>query len=267
MYSNKLVLAIKSSGKILREVKDTVMVPFGSEYSLLVKNLNTVRALISVTIDGTNATEGVTLVVPANGEVELERFIKGGNTKSGNRFKFIERSAAVEGHRGIKADDGLIRIEFQFEKVFTYPDYDRNKWATPGNAWPKFGEPGKLGGEWYGSTNAVGSAGASLQSTFSPQAATKSASSGVLRSYVPQNDAGITVPGSVSDQKFEAASYFPVETEKHVMVLRMIGETDEGIQIVAPVTVQAKPKCTTCGRVNKATAKFCTECGTSLTLI
>ena len=261
-----MVLAIKSSGKILREVKDTVMVPFGSEYSLLVKNLNTVRALISVSIDGTNATEGVTLVVPANGEVELERFIKGGNTKSGNRFKFIERSAAVEAHRGIKANDGLIRVEFQFEKVNAFGDtYNRTTWVTPNDGWPKFGEPSRPGSEWYGST-AVGSAGASSQSTFSPTAATKSASSGVLRSYV-NNDAGITVPGSVSDQTFQAASWFPVEAEKHVMVLRMVGETEEGVQIVAPVTVRTKPICTTCGRHNKATAKFCTECGTSLQLV
>ena len=53
MYNNKLAVAIKSAGKVLREFnKDEVYVPFGNEYSIFVKNMNSVRALVKVSIDG-----------------------------------------------------------------------------------------------------------------------------------------------------------------------------------------------------------------------
>ena len=81
------------------------------------------------------------------------------------------------------------------------------------------------------------------------------------------NDAGITVPGSISDQKFKTVSRFLKEQEVHVMVLKLLGETSEGTPVIQPVTVKAKPTCTSCGRVNKATAKFCSECGTALQIV
>ena len=117
MYNNKAAVAIKVNGKVLREFKDTVYIPFGSEYSILLKNLNTVRALINVYIDGDNVVPGG-LVLNAGQEVDLERAIRNGNMSEGNRFKFIERTSNIEDHRGIKLEDGLIRIEFQFEKVY-----------------------------------------------------------------------------------------------------------------------------------------------------
>ena len=58
MYNSKLVASIKANGKVLREFKDTVYIPFGSEYSILLKNLNTVRALINIYIDGDNVVPG-----------------------------------------------------------------------------------------------------------------------------------------------------------------------------------------------------------------
>jgi hypothetical protein len=117
MYHQKLVACVKVDGKILRESGDSVSIPFGSEYSILLKNLNTVRVQVKVSIDGTEATEGTWLVIQPNSSVELERFIRNGNMNRGNRFKFIERTGKIEKHRGIGSDDGLIRIEYQTEKV------------------------------------------------------------------------------------------------------------------------------------------------------
>src|SRR5271154_3229950 len=117
VYSpNKVVACVKVDGKILREDKNVVTLPFGSEYSIFVKNLNAGRIKVKVSVDGTDATEGTWLVVDPNSDLDLERFIRAGNMDKGNRFKFIERSGEVEAHRGIKADDGLIRIEYQVEK-------------------------------------------------------------------------------------------------------------------------------------------------------
>jgi membrane protease subunit (stomatin/prohibitin family) len=78
------------------------------------------------------------------------------------------------------------------------------------------------------------------------------------------NDVGITVPGSKSTQKFSHVTMGVMEAEKHSIVLKLLGETPDNKPVSKPVTVKAKPKCTTCGKMNKAHAKFCVECGTAL---
>ena len=71
MYESKLAAAIKVNGKVLREFnKDTVYIPFGSEYSILLKNLNTKRAIVetggSIEWIGGNLGSGVTMLYPCS---------------------------------------------------------------------------------------------------------------------------------------------------------------------------------------------------------
>lgn len=264
MYESKMVCCLKANGKVLREHKDTVYVPFGTEFSVLLKNLNTVRALVTVTIDGNDVSDGSQLVVAPNSEFELTRFIKNGNLKTGNRFKFIERTSSVERHRGIGVEDGIVRVEFQFERKLpeyiapTYqpnklyyhdPDYDiQYGGLTSGNATNTLLR-----------STALGSSGPQLMNaSYAPK--------GMDATTSATNDAGITVPGSISDQQFNAVSGFPVEDTKYVMVLRLLGETQTGAPIMKPVTVKTKLKCITCGKLNRSGAKFCAECGTALEL-
>lgn len=116
-YSKGFIACVKVNGKVLREDADIVTLPFGAEYSVLLKNLTSVRAQVKVSVDGTDATEGTWLIVPANGELELERYIRNGNFDKGNRFKFIERTGQIEANKGIGASDGLIRVEYKSEVV------------------------------------------------------------------------------------------------------------------------------------------------------
>jgi hypothetical protein len=78
------------------------------------------------------------------------------------------------------------------------------------------------------------------------------------------NDAGITVSGSRSNQRFSTTTMGAMDPEKFSMVIRLLGETPDNKPVIKSVTVKTKPKCVTCGRQNKATAKFCVECGTAL---
>jgi hypothetical protein len=278
MYNNKLVASIRANGKILREFKDTVYIPFGSEYSILLKNLNTVRALINIYIDGDNVVPGG-LVLNAGQEIDLQRAIRNNNLNEGNKFKFIERTGNIEQHRGVKLEDGLIRVEYQFEKIFKRQD---------GIQWNNI----KLGGQpYYGDptwtvNNAVlrGSSAdvtpSYMKGTVSCAdfsytsdsmvmgSAALSASAASMQSFnaAPQNETGITVAGSKSEQKFVTVSNFTCEPEKYSIVLKLLGETADNKEIREPITVKAKPKCTTCGKQNKATAKFCSECGTALVI-
>jgi hypothetical protein len=306
MYQSKLVASLKANGKILREFKDTVYIPFGSEYSFLIKNLNTTRALVNIFIDGENVVEGG-LVIDAGREVDLERYVKAGNLKAGNKFKFIERTQAVEdGPRGIKLEDGLIRIEFQYEK---HPMQDWftmnrgfNNHSTFGNnnIYSKSSEYAGVtdkftvtaSGSTYSSNGTVSqmNVNGSLRGVdFSANGqATASAASAAVDKYcadngiktkigdahdgmatmdwmeAPQNDVGITVPGGRSDQKFTTVTMGAMEAEKHTIVLKLLGETPDNKPVTKPVTVDRKQKCDTCGKVNKAHAKFCVECGTAL---
>ena len=268
MYSNRAACAIRVNGKVLREFKDTVYIPFGAEYSILIKNLNTKRAIFNIYIDGDNIVPNG-LVLNAGQEIDLERAIRNNNLSEGNRFKFIERTGDIEEHRGIKLEDGLIRIEYQFEREYPKPIYS-----------PPYvmGQPYWEHTPLMRSYNSV-SADASYQvpkgTTTSIQASAAVGNMAVgsamnasasMQSFnaVPQNDAGITVPGSKSEQKFKTVSNFALDPEKHSMIIKLLGETADNKPVVAPVTVKHKPKCVTCGTTNKATAKFCHKCGTAL---
>lgn len=278
MYNNKFVATIKSGGKVLREVSDTVYLPFGCEYSILLKNLNTVRAEARITIDGEDVLGGNSIVISPNSDLELERFLK--DLSKGNRFKFIERSAAVEQHRGVGSGDGLIRIEWQFEKPRPIVNYDNhNPWIAASGGMPReFNVNGALRGVDFSkgeSTKAYASAAIdntlssmNISTTVYHAGAATMDWMDMTQTVSAQsvNDVGITVPGSVSDQRFTTVAAFPLEDQKHVIVLQLKGETEYN-KVTQPLTVKAKPKCVTCGKVNKATSKYCAECGTSLEIV
>lgn len=301
MYLDKFVVAIKANDKILRETKDLVHLPFGSEFTVLVKNLNSRRAKFTLHIDGTDVLSGEEIIVNANSEVEMKRFIRNGNMDEGNAFKFIERTQAIEdGPRGIKVDDGIVRVEFWFEQeapvTVTTTHYHKNVWWDEYyKTYPygKFGGPyyGQLynGAPHYGSTagvaqsvggsslrssdvkNMVNSAAGGSTASFSTDSATlgdvAKGMQDTVRSYnATVNDAGITVPGSKVEQKFTAVYGFKPEAISHVVILRIVGMVGE-VEVVKPITVKSKQKCETCGKVNKATSKFCTDCGTALELL
>lgn len=267
MYSEKLAIAIKSNGKVLREFGDTVKLPFGSEYSIFVKNLNSVRALVKIEIDGKDIADGTSFIVPANGSIDIERFLRNGNKDVGNRFKFIERTERVEKHRGgPQIEDGLIRIEYEFERE-PAPLINYTPWYQPlWNQTPP---------TYYGTSvnytttdSIIGGGSASAQSTplrCSNDAAVKSSGDDWIRCQ-SVNDAGITAPGSVSEQKFVEGYIGALDGVKHVMVMRLIGEVGN-VKITRPITVKSKPRCSSCGHLNRSIAKFCTECGTGLELI
>lgn len=286
MFNNKAVIAVKVNGKVLREFKDTVYIPFGSEYSILLKNLNTKRAIFTVHLDGDDVAPGG-IILNAGQEVNLERWIKNGNLSEGNKFKFIERTSTIEDHRGISLEDGLIRVEYQFEidrpvsipmpyyvpVPYKNPPYPKSAPNYPYDYWNK-----QIWHDtWTGNSTSSDSDGYSIangsisgifrgseSTSASLQASSMAAANNVSATYT--NDVGITVPGSKSEQKFTTVSNFALETTKHSMVLRLLGETLDNKPIIAPVTVKTKQKCVTCGKHNKATSKFCASCGTSLTI-
>lgn len=275
MYKKNVVACIKVGGKILRESSDRVTLPFGSEYSILLKNLDSVRIQARIWIDGNLATENLWLIIEPNSSLEVERYIKNGNLNKGNRFKFIERTKPIEDARGIKEDDGLVRIEYKKEYVaptvttnivrtkYIY-DYDWDYYLY--RPWRPYRDI-----IWSNNVNCLTTTTGVLNSGTFTQSLSKSAESPVRcmamnNSSIP-NEAGITVPGSESNQQFHQAQSFATESQSEVIVLHLVGTNEKSQPVKKAVTVDVKPTCVTCHKVNKATDKFCSRCGTALEII
>lgn len=258
MYNSGLVCVVKSNGNILREDKDVCFLPFNSEYSLLIKNLETKKVLVKVTIDGQDVLDGNSLIIYPNNELELEGFMKGNVAK--NKFKFIEKTKEISDYRKDRIDDGIIRIEYQFEKIYEqkiehiYCHYFNNYtpiWQYQNQILTN--DYNKYDGEGYTVSCFNGS---------NPNFEANNSNDNNCNCFC--NDNGITVKGSEVNQQFIYSNIGCLEENKRVIILRLIGKKESGIVIEKPLTIKTKKICSTCGRKSKSHLKFCPNCGTFL---
>ena len=253
VYKENFVVVIKCNGMILREKDGYTTLPFGSEYSILLKNLDSRKAVVNIDIDGNDVLDGDQLVINPNESTELEGFKKDNNVKS--KFKFIQKTDEIIEYRGDRIDDGMIRVEVTFEKKveeikynwtytypYTYPYTDLNWWYhTP-----------------------------IMRSCINDNVTLYNMScenvSNTLNntSFNLNNDEGITVEGSDSNQKFISVSTEELENTSTVIILKLRGVDREKKEVKKPITVRDKLECSTCGRKSKSNAKFCNNCGTRL---
>lgn len=228
MYKNNLVAVIKSDGYILRENNNTVYMPFGSEYSIYLKNKNVKRALVEIEVDGKNVLNGSKLLIGANESQEIKGFMKDMSTT--NKFKFIEKTDQIRKHRGDKIDDGLVRIVYQFEYL-----------PKPIVTWD-FRPHWNYDDVKYCDTTVYKSSNTALLSSF-------------------RSDAGITVKGMEVNQNYNYGTVGNLEPEVYVIVLEIKGATTYNKPVKTPVIVKHKTSCSICGTKNKSLNKFCFNCG------
>jgi hypothetical protein len=233
VYSNKLVAVVKVNDNIIREDKDIVRLPYGCEYNILLKNLSVQDCVVDVQVDGQDVLSGSRIVVRANQEHELIGFLSNGSIT--NRFKFIQKTDKIVAHRGDKIDDGFINISFQFVKP--YVPYTIT-WAT------------YIPPVQFRNSDVYGCIGTSLLTSCSTNQISQ--------------DEGITVKGSMASGQYRSTYINNLDPEKHNIILRLKGITDSSQPIIAPVYINTKLLCSTCGRKSKSHMKFCPDCGTSL---
>lgn len=272
MYKNNVAIAIKAGGKVLREQAGAVLIPFGSEYSVFVKNINSVRVKFRLNIDGADALSNREIIVEPKSSVEIERYIRNGNMNQGNKFKFIERTLAVESHRGAKVEDGLVSVEVfteqpapkithEYHYEHHYPWYSGPCWGSTilRSTGMRSGTGGMRSGAGFASGIQAQVNNTSMSTTNGETRAFAQNMAGIPA----QNDAGITVDGGFSEQKFVDGGWFLCQPGSDVITLQLKGY-DGAMPVRAAVTVKHKPSCSTCGKSNKANSKFCAQCGTSL---
>lgn len=272
MFNKDFVVAIKVNGKILREVQDVVYLPFGSEYSILLKNVSTRKAQVNVSIDGQDVTEDCHLIIKANESTELKRFIRNRNLDTGNAFKFIEKTAQIEQFRGNKIDDGLITVSYEFEKekpqFYGYPlqnnTYAKTQEISDPN-WQDILRRSTLkGGNLTSNASSSVNYSQVVPDSFTPHGSTIIASQSYLDNNY--NDSGVTAPGSIVNQQFTPTSSLVTDGIKHSITLQLKGG-DGTRKVQNALTVKKVQRCIMCGTNTKQTAKFCHNCGASVELI
>lgn len=258
VYKKQFALSIRANGKILREREDKVFIPFGTQYEIVMKNLNSCRASVQVWVDGELVSGIVPIVIEGNDTFVLKRSFSRGTESEGNSFKFIERIERIEEFRGIRIDDGMIRVEYQFEErveekvrevVRTYEKYIEHR--------PVF-YPQPYYSPYYSPYNPIYCADPNykLGISYSSQDSSAIASS-----------VGITAPGEKVEQSIpQKQTSFLFSGEKNVLVLQMIGCVEER-KVEKVVDVKMKIKCGVCGKSSRGSVKFCSGCGSSLQIV
>ena len=261
MYKNKFILVVKHNSKVLRETKNIVQLPFNSEYSLLLKNENDRRAIVNIKIDSKDILNGSGIILNANSELNLERFLE--NNDKGRKFKFVELS-----HGGISdkqnPENGLIEVEYWLEQqipittwaTFTQP-IQNDLWWPPINPYPykKFYDNEKF-------QNPIITCGITNNSQNLNLYATNfcSAQNNANDNMQLSTNIGGTVKGSKSNQKFENCYFREKDLTSYTQIRLWLRATKD------PQYVEdTKTKfCTECGKKLQFKDKFCSSCGAQL---
>lgn len=240
MYTHQFAATIKVKGKAVREREPGVFrIPFGSEYTIYLKNMSTRRAVVGITIDDADVLGGDELVVPPNDALELEGFMRDGVAQKA--FKFIQETAKTQEHRGAKVEDGFIRVQFAFEeppRQYSYTTYSVTTQELLGPS-----------SRCYTSNTGDGLKGLSQDVAWSSDTTETS-------------DQGFTAAGSDRNQRFGTVEVGALG-EPQVLILRLLGAV-EGKAVKKAVTTRKKLVCASCGTKSRSSAKFCLECGTAL---
>jgi len=253
MYYEKFVTSLRVDDRFLREENGVVKIPFGTEYSLYLKNLESRDAVVSVSIDGKDILDGNQLIVRGNSSTNLLGFLKNNVVK--NKFRFIELTKEIEDLVGYNPEDSIIRIEFTYEKK-KQNNYIIN---TIYNSEPTIYHKDWNYKDWnytycdYNNynVNTTSMGGNSSCCNYS------NISESSPRSF---DDVGITVYGGDCRQDFYTSYVGDLEDVSHTIVLRLSGYKDNK-KVSTFITTKEKIYCPSCGKPNRSSNKFCTNCG------
>ena len=235
MYKSQFVAAIKIDTQFLREEGETVYLPFGSEYAIYLKNLNQKqRAVLNITIDG-KSISGNGLVLGAGESSVSERPVD-----HNRKFKFIERTSAIENHRGVGLEDGLVVINYQFEEVEIFNPQTLYACST--------GIPRSFGAN-CSFTMGGAEKGISYESSVSSS-----------------NQIGITGMGSVSSQTYGQTRVRRLEHITHTIIFRLLGGVNNQ-QVSQPVYTKTRKVCNLCGKSYSSNISYCPDDGNALQFV
>jgi hypothetical protein len=254
MYSFGLVASIIHNGQISYDRADgVVLLPFGAEFAIRLRNKNNKDALAVVTIDGENVSDGG-FIVKANSSWDIERAVD----KVG-KFKFVpadSKTAKAAGKAAGQETNGVINIEWylrkEYQPIYAKVDCLPLIAIDPSPYFPQWPTPTpytvRNTGGWVGE----GGGGTTSRGMNSTEACW---STGNNKQFVAE---GVTVEGSKSSQQFINSS-FDKESEIPITMRIVLKGTDKG-KFVEDVSNPLY--CIECGaKLIRKTARFCSQCG------
>jgi hypothetical protein len=273
MYVKNFVVSIKCGDKFLRDNGGDVELPFNSEYSLFLKNLDSRDSVVGIKIDGEDVLDDNRIVVRGNSSVELLGFMEGSKVK--RKFKFIEYDSALEKKIEYSPEFSLISVEVTYRKpkptVQEYVFKPSWEWRYYDWNWvhnPRWNDPNYVnpivtccGDRIYGNNivwigETISSNGTSSYRNVNVQAYNCSSLS--------TNDVGITVKGDECNQSFTSTYIDDLEDQSHVITLRLKGFHSDNTKVANVVTNKDKIYCSECGKSNSIKNKYCPDCGNLL---
>lgn len=241
-YSNGYVVSIVIDNQLVASRMDNiVVVPFGADYVIRLKNNNENDALAKVHVDGQNVTGGG-IIVRARNTIDLERPTDKPVTF---RFASTESQAAKEhGKAGpdIYGDKGLIKVEWFPEKEYRplierkldFNPYDHNRYTFP------YKVINRYSGMRSGRTSSL-----NLSPNYVPggegEVYCGASRSSSLHSHELQS--GVTVEGGYSQQMFNY-TYFEADYTKPTVILIKLKGYSPSVEIPREGT------------------RYCSKCGT-----
>jgi len=211
--NNDFIVNVSNENGFAKEIDNQVVIPFESEYELLLKNNHDRKCTAKVWIDGALVSNFGDFIIDANSELNLGRFVTE-SMQDGKRFKFVPLDNP-EVDDPSRKENGLIKVEFRLEKIVR----QIQQIEIPNNQWHYYlpcdstfyrwnnnnilldGQITTTLGDWNGST---------LINDCCVNCSNTSA------------QLGATIGGSQSDQSFTYAN-IDVEDEPTVIELRMKG--------------------------------------------
>ena len=258
MMKEKLVTGIKVNGKVMREIQNTIYIPFGANYSIFLKNLNTKKAQVNIEIDGEDILDGNALIIDSNSSLNLERWLVGG-LKTGPKLKFVQKTEQIRGTKEETLMDGIVKISYRFEKRIVYQEYTT-----------LYNQPYYYGNQpyYYGNQPYVYFNSGETPNVFKPVTTCHVSGEHIvsddvsLNSY-QENEDGMTVKGGDINQRFQEGYIGSLEYAEHVICFNLKGDINQK-SIEEPITVKTKINCSKCNFSNKSSYRFCTQCGNNL---
>lgn len=254
-YDSQHVLAILHDGSPVREINGKVTLPFHSEYKIRLKNKHPyLRTKARVWIDGRKVSNLGDFILSPGETMDLERFLDE-SMHSGRRFKFVPLSDRRV-NDPTDHDNGVIKVAFYREVDFV------NTFKITQPITPQWGPNWGTGDVWNSAVPLSGGGGNTSKS-FSRGGTIGTCLSAPTFTVAETGQAGATVEGGNSNQRFVTGDDFLTETFPIALTLRIQGPKERSATITRP----SKNKkavvryCSSCGARRMRKAKFCHRCG------
>lgn len=241
MYKQGFVMCILHSGEVMEEVDRKVTLPFHSEYKVRLKNKNSKNSAADVFVNGEKISR---FRLNAGETLDIERYLDGNNDK-GKRFQFVPLSdSRVENPSNF--ENGVVEAHFYLEKnaptrIIEEHHHHHHHDHYP---WPYYPRPWEPYITWTSDSNTLQYDSSSVESLCSVDASVKSVRSA-------EGDAGATVRGSESKQKFISVPEMTLEPTPIVLKLKLVSG---GVR-------RSTEYCTNCGKKRLPLANYCPKCG------